>query len=99
MLCSTSLRTAFVAEGDELVGLQRGLFCAGTPSALLSLWDVHDRSTSELMQKFYAEYVSNRNAAASLRTAMLAVRQEHPHPYFWAPFVLAGKVSGNTPLN
>jgi CHAT domain-containing protein len=38
--CATGMN--FVAAGDELLGLQRGLFCAGATTLLLSLWDVHD---------------------------------------------------------
>jgi CHAT domain-containing protein/Tfp pilus assembly protein PilF len=91
--CATGMN--FVAEGDELLGLQRGLFCAGASSLLLSLWDVHDRTTSELMQEFYRSYASTHDAAASLRQAMLAIRRQNPHPYFWAPFAVIGKVAKN----
>jgi CHAT domain-containing protein len=83
----------FVADGDELLGLQRGLFCAGASSLLLSLWDVHDRSTAELMQEFYTRYISSGDMAESLRSAMRTLRERNPHPYFWAPFVLVGKVA------
>jgi CHAT domain-containing protein len=83
----------FVAAGDELIGLQRGLFCAGATSLLLSLWDVHDDSTAELMAEFYKGYVRSRDMAGSLRNAMQRLRTRQPHPYFWAPFVLVGKVA------
>jgi CHAT domain-containing protein/Tfp pilus assembly protein PilF len=89
--CATGMN--FVAAGDELLGLQRGLFCAGATSLLLSLWDVHDRSTSALMQAFYKNYIASGDMVSSLQTAMHLVRQEYPHPYFWAPFVLVGKVT------
>jgi CHAT domain-containing protein len=84
-----------VSAGDELLGLQRGLFCAGATSLLLSLWDVHDRSTAELMQAFYKSYIETNDMAGSLQVAMKQVRQQNPHPYFWAPFVLVGKLSEN----
>jgi CHAT domain-containing protein len=89
--CATGMN--FVAAGDELLGLQRGLFCAGATSLLLSLWDVHDRSTSELMDHFYQGFTQTGDAAGSLRAAMLHLRNQNPHPYFWAPFVHIGKVS------
>jgi CHAT domain-containing protein/tetratricopeptide (TPR) repeat protein len=62
--CATGMN--FVAAGDELLGLQRGLFCAGAASLLLSLWDVHDRSTAELMQAFYKGYMKTGSMAVSL---------------------------------
>jgi CHAT domain-containing protein len=88
--CATGMNG--VAAGDELLGLQRGLFYAGATSLLLSLWDVHDRSTAELMQEFYKNYIHTGDMAASLQTAMRSLRQQNPHPYYWAPFVLVGKV-------
>ena len=94
--CATGMN--FVAAGDELLGLQRGLFCAGATTLLLSLWDVHDQSTAQLMQHFYREFIRTCKAASALQHAMQELRQQNPHPYFWAPFVLVGKVSDSTSL-
>jgi CHAT domain-containing protein len=94
--CATGMN--FVAAGDELLGLQRGLFCAGATTLLLSLWDVHDQSTSQLMQDFYREYIRTGNMAAALQHAMQVLRKENPHPYFWAPFVLVGKLTDSKRL-
>ena len=88
--CATGMN--FVAQGDELLGLQRGLFCAGATSLLLSLWDVHDQSTAKLMHAFYKRYTETKDMAGSLQAAMNQLREEVPHPYFWAPFVLVGKL-------
>jgi CHAT domain-containing protein len=95
--CATGMN--FVAAGDELLGLQRGLFCAGAASLLLSLWDVHDSSTAELMQSFYKGYMQTGDMAVSLQSAMKQLRQHSPHPYFWAPFVLVGQLTVNKRLN
>ena len=95
--CATGMN--FVADGDELLGLQRGLFCAGASSLLLSLWDVHDRSTSELMQEFYRGYIQSGDMSGSLQRAMRKLREQNPHPYFWAPFVMIGKVTEKAPLS
>jgi CHAT domain-containing protein len=89
--CATGMN--FVSAGDELVGLQRGLFCAGASSLLLSLWDVHDQSTATLMELFYKNYVATQNLPESLRIAMLELRTHNPHPYFWAPFALIGRIN------
>jgi CHAT domain-containing protein len=95
--CATGMN--FVAAGDELLGLERGLFCAGAASLLLSLWDVHDRSTAELMQAFYKHYIESGDMATSLQSAMKQIRQQTPHPYFWAPFVLVGQITENKSVN
>jgi CHAT domain-containing protein len=88
--CATGLTV--VAAGDELLGLVRGLLHAGGESLLLSLWDVHDRTTSEFMKHFYSHYSGNKNNVAALQSAMGAIRQRLPHPYFWAPFKLVGRI-------
>ena len=86
--CGTGLNV--VAAGDELRGLVRGLLAAGARSALLSLWDVHDQSTAEFMTSFYEGLNAGLSKAVALQRAMALLRIAHPHPYFWAPFVLIG---------
>ncbi|HET7107913.1 MAG TPA: CHAT domain-containing tetratricopeptide repeat protein [Candidatus Acidoferrum sp.] len=95
--CATGMN--FVAAGDELLGLQRGLFYAGASTLLLSLWDVHDQSTAQLMQFFYREFLQTSEAGGALQSAMQHLRQQNPHPYFWAPFVLVGKLTDSKSFN
>jgi CHAT domain-containing protein len=91
--CATGMNV--VAAGDELLGLIRGLLHAGAQSLLLTLWDVHDRTTAEFMSSFYQRAQAGENWAAALQGAMRELRELHPHPYFWAPFLLIGKVFPN----
>jgi len=86
--CSTGLNA--VAAGDELLGLVRGLLCAGAQSLLVTLWDVDDTSTAKLMELFYRLF-PRCGTAQALRSAMFQIREEYPHPYYWAPFALVGK--------
>ena len=87
--CATGLNV--VADGDELLGLIRGALYAGARSLLLTLWEVNDRSTTAFMTSFYNRLPGAANKAAAVREAALEVREEHPHPYYWAPFMLVGK--------
>jgi CHAT domain-containing protein len=87
--CSTGLNV--VAAGDELLGLARGLIHAGAETALLTLWDVQDRSAAQLMRSFYSRLVGGGTKSEALQQAMQEVRLEYPHPYHWAPFILVGK--------
>lgn len=88
--CATGLNV--VAAGDELLGLVRGLLHAGAQSLLLTLWEVHDRSTAEFMRAFYANLQESSDKPAALQGAMQSLRKAYPHPYYWAPFFLVGKV-------
>jgi tetratricopeptide (TPR) repeat protein len=87
--CSTGLNV--VVGGGELLGLMRGLLLAGAHGVMVSLWDVKDLSTAEFMQRFYGHLSDTSHKAAALQRAVQELRQEYPHPYFWAPFLLAGR--------
>jgi len=89
--CATGVST--VAGGDELLGLVRGLIYAGARAALLTLWDVQDRSTLEFMTSFYKFLTAGENKAIALQRAVQVVREQYPHPYYWAPFSLVGNLS------
>lgn len=79
-------------KGEGLIGLTRGFLNAGAQSLVVSLWQVEDRATAELMERFYRHmFGKNRlSPAAALREAKLEMAQEKYDPYFWAGFVLQG---------
>jgi CHAT domain-containing protein len=86
--CATGLNV--IAAGDELLGLVRGLLHAGAKSLLLSLWNVHDHSATELMSLFYSRLASSASKAEALQNSMRELRTRFPHPYYWAAFKIVG---------
>lgn len=84
--CATGANA--VAGGDELLGLVRGLIYAGARAALLSLWDVYDRSTLDLMTLFYQNLAVGTNKPVALQKSARKLRERYPHPYYWAAFNL-----------
>jgi CHAT domain-containing protein len=86
--CETGV--AGLAAGDEVIGLTRGLLGAGCSAVVASLWTVSDESTARLMEQFYTSLRIGKAPAVALRTAMLEIRQQYDHPYFWAPFLVVG---------
>ncbi len=87
--CATGLNV--IKPGDEQIGLVRGLLRAGAQSLVLSLWDVHDRSTQEFMVSFYTHLQQGQSKPQAMQSAILELRKQYPHPYYWAPFLLIGK--------
>ena len=79
--------------GDGVVGLSRSFIAAGVPSVIVSLWQVNDKSTSELMTEFYQQLLADkkRDKAKALRKAMLKTMEEYPSPRLWAAFTLIGE--------
>ena len=88
--CATGL--SVVVEGDEILGLVRGLLFAGARSLVATLWNVQDRATADLMGSFYSHLRTEKNRAVALRYAMLQQRERSSQPFFWASHVLVGKV-------
>ena len=86
--CETAL--ADHGSGDEMVGLVRAFLVAGAARVVASLWPVDDHITSQFMTHFYAALARDMAAAAALREAQVAIRRDHPHPYYWAAFTLFG---------
>jgi CHAT domain-containing protein len=86
--CGTGLNA--LVGGDELLGLVRGYLSSGARSVLVSLWDAHDAATTDFMRRFYTAMMAGTDKAAAVRLAMVGVREQYPHPYYWAPFVLVG---------
>ena len=80
-----------VIGGDELLGLTYAFLGAGAAGLLVSLWLVEDETTATLMTEFYHCLAQGETHPAALRQAQLSLKATHPHPYYWAPFILIGK--------
>ncbi|HEX3684416.1 MAG TPA: CHAT domain-containing tetratricopeptide repeat protein [Bryobacteraceae bacterium] len=81
-------------SGEGLVGFAWAFFQAGARNVVTSLWDVNDRTTAELMDRFYGRVQAGEPYANALRDAKLAALQSgNGKPYFWAPFQLYTRVA------
>ncbi len=90
--CETALGAEIRGEG--LLGFAQGFMYAGAASVLVSLWNVDDQATAELMARFYHRLlIEGLRPAAALRAAQAEIRQQKRWlaPYFWAGFVLQGE--------
>ncbi len=90
--CQTGLGQE--VKGEGLVGLTRGFMYAGSPRVLVSLWNVSDEATAEMMSRFYRKMLEEGlSATAALRAAQLEMQQETQWdaPYYWAAFTLQGE--------
>ncbi len=58
-------------RGEGLLGLSRAFRLAGAHTLLVSLWEVDDAATAELMTEFYAQWTRGTTIPAALRAAKL----------------------------
>lgn len=80
-----------VMAGDELLGLTRAFLSAGASTLVASLWLVQDSTTVDLMTDWYGQMTNGSSRATALRQAQLNLKKHHPHPYYWAAFMLIGQ--------
>ncbi len=91
--------------GEGLIGLTRAFQYAGARSVMASLWKISDRTTAELMVRFYRHLKDGMPKDEALRAAQMElirgpirVRNEKGEeeeidasaPYYWAAFQIYG---------
>ncbi|BAZ18254.1 TPR repeat protein (plasmid) [Calothrix sp. NIES-4071] len=102
LITLTACQTA-VGDDRSTLGLAGIALQVGVKSALASLWNIQDESTSQLIKEFYTNYRnSNISIAEALRQAQIKmikakelpttqdINIQYKNPKFWAPFVIIG---------
>ncbi|MBD2354903.1 tetratricopeptide repeat protein [Tolypothrix sp. FACHB-123] len=92
--CETGLGD--VKIGGGVYGLRRALVIAGAQTQLLSLWQVADDGTKDLMVKYYEKLRGGKGRHEALREVQLELlnNPQYQHPYFWASFIPSGNWRG-----
>jgi CHAT domain-containing protein/Tfp pilus assembly protein PilF len=87
--CQTGVNK--VTAGGDILGLSRTLMYAGMPNLILSLWEVADNSTAELMQNLYSGWQAGKTTIAlAMAGAQRKVIADGRSIHAWAPFVHFG---------
>jgi CHAT domain-containing protein/Tfp pilus assembly protein PilF len=89
--CDTGLGE--VKNGQGVYGLRRALMLAGAQSQVMSLWEVADRPTRELMVDYYKGLQKGHGRSEALRNVQLEMlrSRDRQHPYYWAAFIESGE--------
>lgn len=93
--CNTGIGK--IQNGEGIMSMARAFAAAGCQSLLLSLWQVSDKSTAELMLHFYKNLLDEKEKDIALQYAQLQYLEGqeeslYAHPYFWAGFVPVGNM-------
>jgi CHAT domain-containing protein/tetratricopeptide (TPR) repeat protein len=84
--CETGLGEIKGSEG--VFGLQRALFMSGAGSIVVSLWEVPDFETTELMTHFYTGISKGLTPEDAFYNAQHRMKETYPdQPSLWAGFV------------
>lgn len=82
-------------KNGSLESFQRAFTFAGVPATVVSLWQVPDSSTEQIMVLFYQNLKKGLTKSEALRNAKLIYKNKYANsklsaPYFWAGFVVYG---------
>ncbi len=93
--CETGLGE--VRSGEGVYGLRRALSLAGAHSQIVSLWNVADAATRDLMIDLYKRMLSGDNPIKALVEAQRAMlrSEDYSHPYYWSAFIASGLASAS----
>ncbi|NEW60116.1 CHAT domain-containing protein, partial [Sulfurovum sp. bin170] len=86
--CSTGV--VDLDSTENISGLSKAFIQAGAKDVVMSLWEVDDMKTMELMSSFYKNSQKSHNYAKALRATKIEMIKVGLHPYYWSPFILSG---------
>lgn len=87
-----------ILKGEGAMSMARGFQYSGAQNVLFSLWQINDKSTSQIIQLFYENYSQNKSAFISNHKSKIAYLQDKnisnikKSPYYWSAFVYYGSV-------
>jgi CHAT domain-containing protein len=98
-LSSCNTGTGLLYSGEGILSLARGFIYSGSQSVVMSMWEIEDKSGTEIVKLFYKYLKKGYSKSTSLKKARMAYLsnsdQLRSHPYFWSTLVIYGN---NSPL-
>lgn len=95
VLSSCNTGAGYLQSGEGVISLARGFMYAGSPSVVMSLWEVDDYSGSEIIKDFYSNLKKGYSKSEALKRArsgyLKSADQLRSHPYFWCSLVILGE--------
>ena len=89
--CETGLGD--IQSGEGVYGLQRAFRLAGVENIIISLWQVPDKETAEMMELFYSTLAKGKvSYYEAFNIAQKTMQKQYPNePLKWAAFELVGQ--------
>jgi len=99
VLSSCNTGAGMLYSGEGILSLARGFTYSGSKSVVMSMWEIEDRSGTEIVKKFYDNLRNGDSKSMALRKARISylkeADQQRSHPYFWSSLIIYGN---NSPL-
>jgi CHAT domain-containing protein len=99
VLSSCNTGTGLLFSGEGILSLARGFIFSGSQSVVMSMWEIEDKSGTEIVDMFYKNLIKGFTKSDALKKARIAFLKDadqlRSHPYFWSALVVYGN---NGPL-
>ena len=101
MTVLSACKTGFgkITKSEGMLCLSRGFLYAGCPSIVMTMWEINDKTGSELMKNFYKYIAEGKSKDEALRLSKIdyinSADNVNASPYYWAGYINYGN---NSPL-
>jgi len=99
VLSSCNSGAGMLFSGEGVLSLARGFMYSGSKSVVMAMWEIEDKSGTDIVKGFYDNLKKGYSKSSSLRRARLKYLKQadqlRSHPYFWSSLVIYGN---NSPL-
>jgi CHAT domain-containing protein len=93
--CNTG--TGKLRAGEGVMSMARAFLYSGCPSIIMTMWEVEDRVSADIMIAFYRYLFKGYSKPEALRKAKINhIQNADPfkaHPYFWQAYIVVGDPS------
>lgn len=96
MVVLSACNTGFgrMVRGEGIMSIARAFAASGSKNIVMSLWQVNDKSTSEIMKLFYGYLSKGEKVGEALRNAKLMYLKKSAGlrslPFYWSSFISYG---------
>jgi CHAT domain-containing protein len=101
VLSSCNTGTGLLNSGEGILSLARGFIYSGSQSVVMSMWEIEDRSGTDIVKMFYSNLKKGYTKSDALKKARISFLKNsdnlRSHPYFWAALVVYGNNSSLYP--
>ncbi len=99
ILSSCNTGAGHLYSGEGIISLARGFIYSGSESVVMAMWEIEDRSGTEIVKRFYDNLKKGNSKSMALKKARMSYLKQsdqlRSHPYFWSALVIYGN---NSPL-
>ena len=97
VLSSCNTGSGLLFSGEGVLSLARGFIYSGSQSVVMSMWEIEDRSGTDIVKEFYDNLKKGYRKSSALRKARIDFLrnsdQLRSHPYFWSAMIVYGNNS------